>query len=840
MSTGRIGRMLDALGMPLVIFALTAGSIAYAGLAHGYAPFVLALVALTTIVGVGLNILLGLAGQVSLGHVGFYAIGAYAAGILTLHGVSYWLALPLAGLLAGAIGFVLALPALRVSGPYLAMVTIAFAFIVQHGTIEWRGLTGGANGLMGLTAPELAGRAFSDRETAMLAALIAGIALMFFDRLARSGWGKAMLAVRDAEVAARSIGLNPVIIKTMAFTLSAVLAGLAGAVFTPLMMFVSPDSFPFSQSILFLLAVIVGGEGWVLGPVIGAAVSVVLPELLSGLAEYRLLFFGALLLVVLWIAPAGIMGLLARLLPRRARRATESVGADVAAFLARDGDLRPLVVTGIGIAFGGIRAASGVAFTAVPRKVTSVIGPNGAGKTTVLNMIGGFYRPDAGSIKLGAAELAGAPAWTVARAGIARTYQTTKLFGTMSVADNVLMALRRGRLGAMLGSFASGRDRETAASLLAFVGYRGASEAPAGDLAHVDRRLVEIARALAMRPRVLLLDEPAAGLMRADKDALRGLIRRIADLGIAVILVEHDMALVMGISDHVVVLDAGAPIAAGAPAAVRRDPKVIAAYLGGTEMRPRPRSVARAGSRDAVLSTLRLTAGYGAAPAIEDVALDVCPGEVVALLGANGAGKSTTMRAVSGLLRPVAGDVVLDDVSIARLEAHRIAARGLALVPEGRQVFPELTVADNIRLGAFARHKSGNTDEDAEIAALLARFPRLRERLASRAGLLSGGEQQMLAIARGLMAKPRILLLDEPSLGLAPAVINELFDVLADLRQEGVTILLVDQMAALALTVADRAYVLESGRVVRADTAAALAGDPALEAAYLGTAEAAQ
>jgi ABC-type branched-subunit amino acid transport system ATPase component len=327
--------------------------------------------------------------------------------------------------------------------------------------------------------------------------------------------------------------------------------------------------------------------------------------------------------------------------------------------------------------------------------------------------------------------------------------------------------------------------------------------------------------------------------MRADKDSLSGLLRKIADLGIAVILVEHDMALVMGISDHVVVLDAGTPIAAGTPAAVRRDDKVIAAYLGGAGMRARPRRAEREGSRDAVLSALKLTAGYGAAPAIEEVAIDVLPGEVVALLGANGAGKSTTMRAIAGLLRPVDGDVILDDTNIARLEAHRIAARGLALVPEGRQVFPELSVADNIRLGAFARREPG-FDAEAEIEALLKRFPRLRERLTSRAGLLSGGEQQMLAIARGLMAKPRIILLDEPSLGLAPAVINELFDVLADLRDEGVTILVVDQMAALALTVADRAYVLESGRIVRADTAAALAGDPALEAAYLGHAEAAQ
>ena len=423
----------------------------------------------------------------------------------------------------------------------------------------------------------------------------------------------------------------------------------------------------------------------------------------------------------------------------------------------------------------------------------------------------------------------------MARAGIARTYQTTKLFGSMSVLDNVLIALRAACSGCARAFRDCGGWR-TAEALLSFVGYRGALAVPAGDLPHVDRRLVEIARALAMRPRVLLLDEPAAGLMRADKDALSKLLRRIADLGIAVILVEHDMMLVMGISDHVVVLDAGVPIAAGPPSAVRHHAAVIKAYLGG-EVAARPRAKAWQGSRDPVLAALRLTAGYGAAPVLRGIAFEVRPGETVAMIGANGAGKSTTLRAISGLLRPVGGDILLDDRNIARLEAHRIAARGLALVPEGRQVFPELNVYDNLALGAHAR---GRTAIAADIEKLLDRFPRLRERLNSRAGLLSGGEQQMLAIARGLMARPRILLLDEPSLGLAPAIINELFDILAELRDEGVTILLVDQMAALALTIADRAYVLESGEIVRSGAGAELVDDPELVAAYLGRAEAAQ
>ena len=821
------------LAMPLVLAVIAAVAIVYAWTVGGYGTFVLALVALTTAVGAGLNILVGLTGQISLGHVGFYALGAYIVAILTLAGWDFWLAMLAAGLINGAVGALLALPAMRVTGPYLAMVTIAFGFIVEHAAIELRDLTGGQNGLMGFSGPSLGDYAFVERDLAVTAIVLAALSLLLFHRLALSGWGRAMLAVRDADNAARSIALDPLWVKTAAFSLSAAITGLAGALYAPLLMFIAPSSFGFSQSILFLFAVIVGGVGWTLGPVVGALVTVLLPEMLADLAEYRLLFFGATLLLVLWLAPSGVVGAVAALLSRRtASRPVPPVQAlDLAAFLGERGDAAALRVTDVGIAFGGIRAAEGVSFTAEPGRVTSIIGPNGAGKTTVLNMVGGFYRPDTGSIRLGERELAGLPANRVASAGVARTYQTTRLFGSLGVEENVLLALRHGRMGSPWSPIARRDATATARALLALVGYRGDPARKAGDLPHVDRRLVEIARALALRPRVLLLDEPAAGLSRGEKDQLGALVRAIADHGIAVVLVEHDMGLVMGISDEVVVLDAGTPIASGPPAAVRNEPAVVEAYLGSGDMKQRPRRAVFEADGDAVLETRDLTAGYGAAPVLEQVSVAVAPGEMVGLLGANGAGKSTTLRAVAGLLRPVTGAVRLQSVPIERSPAHEVARRGLALVPEGRQVFPELSVLDNIRLGAWRR---GRGDRGAEIEALLARFPRLRERLGVRAGLLSGGEQQMLAVARGLMARPDILLLDEPSLGLAPAMIDELFDVLAELRDEGITILVVDQMAAITLSVADRGYVLEQGRIVRAADAEALKDDDALEAAYLG------
>ncbi len=822
------------LGTPsqiAAVLALLAAGAVLALTVNGYWVFVLANVALLAIVGIGLNVLLGLSGQVSFGHVGFYAIGAYAVAILTTRaGWSFWAAWPVATALGGLAGALLALPALRVKGPYLAMITIAFGFIVEHGIVEAGALTGGQNGIMGLAAPSL-GVAQGERAVALLAIATAGVALAGYAWLSRGTWGAGLRAVRDAETAAESIGLNPLFIKTVAFAVSAALAAAAGALFAPLSGFVTPHTFGFLQSILFVLVVMLGGAGSVAGPLVGAVVVGLLPELLSGLEEYRLLFFGALLLVVLWAAPDGVAGGLRRLRQRLWPAAPPAMEAGEAALGLHARPRAGLAAQGITMQFGGVRAVGDLSLRAEAGRVTSLIGPNGAGKSTALNVLGGFYLPTAGAFSLGARELAGQSAVRIARAGVARTYQTSQLFGSLSVLDNVVLAMERGRLGALLGAARRRAPERTrrARELLAFCGYTGSPHTLAADLPHVDRRLVEVARALATDPDALLLDEPAAGLSREDKHVLGALLRRIADAGVAVLLVEHDMALVMGISDHVVVLDAGERLAAGTPAEVQADPAVQAAYLGESLDSAAPAPRAPVDSEEA-LGVGALITGYGAEPVLHGIDLRVRRGEAVALLGANGAGKSTLMKAIAGLHRPVQGGIHFDGAALHGLGAEQVVARGVVLVPEGRQVFPELSVLDNIRLGAFLRPE----DREARVQEQLERFPRLRERLHQRAGLLSGGEQQMLAIARALMSRPRVLLLDEPSLGLAPKVIAELFAALDRLRREGMTLLLVDQMAGLALALADRAYVMEGGRIVAQGTATEIAADGALAAAYLG------
>lgn len=832
---GRAGLMLP-WQLAVALLALVCALGLAAGL-NNYYVFVLANVALLAMIGIGLNVLMGLSGQVSFGHVGFYAIGAYVVAILTTRaGFSFWAAWPLAAIVCAAIGALLAIPSLRVKGPYLAMVTIAFGFIVEHSAVEMSSLTGGQSGIMGIVGPSLGEWFKGERAIAAIAIAMTALSLLVYALISRGNWGAGLRAVRDGEIASESIGLNPVVIKTVAFVVSAVLAGLAGGLYAPLSGFVTPESFGFIQSILFVLVVMIGGSGTLLGPILGAVIVGVLPELLARFEDVRLLIFGVLLLMVLWSAPNGVVGLVARLW----RFAVGRLGAE---HVTRESvvpipDLerrvrRTLRADSISMQFGGVRAVNRLSFTVKPAAVTSLIGPNGAGKSTVINMLSGFYSPTEGRVFIDELELQGKSAHAIARLGVARTYQTSQLFGSMSVLDNVALALPRGELGALLSDdqVRSQKSHWRAARLLRWCGFEGRLQQPASGLAHVDRRLVEIARGMATDPDVLLLDEPAAGLSREDKDRLAILLRRIADAGIAVVLVEHDMALVMDISDHVVVIDAGEFLASGSPAEVQNNAAVRKAYLGeagSAALAQTPREAAAAAEE--ALAVADLTTGYGAEPVLHEVALSIPRGHTVALLGANGSGKTTLMRSLIGLHRPIEGNIQLESKEISRQSTEQIVRQGLVLVPEGRQVFPELSVLENIRLGAFL-YPDGR---DRRVDAVLDRFPRLRERLHQRAGLLSGGEQQMLAIARALMSQPRVLILDEPSLGLAPKIIEELFLALRQLRDEGMTLMVVDQMAALALALADEAYVFESGRVAAHGPAAEIAGNPALAKAYLG------
>jgi len=551
------------------------------------------------IVAVGLNILAGYAGQFSLGHAALMAVGAYTTALLTkalaplpffaATGLHIWFGLVAGTLVAAAFGALLAVPALRVRGPYLAMVTIAFGWVIFKVLQEWVSVTGGDLGLSSIPKAQL-GRYLFDTGSFYYVVLGFFVAtLMLQHRLVNSDFGLRIIAIKHSEIAVSAVGINVYRLKVLVFVISAAFAGFGGTLFAHQQNYVSPDNFQFFNSVFFLLAVLFGGAGTLMGPVVGAAVLTILPEILQEFDKFRLIIYGCFILLTLYFLPNGVMGLLA---VRSIRAPGPEKGPTLVDATSPN---KPAKIVGVGLqlnnifkSFGGLQALRDVNLRVEPSTIHALIGPNGAGKTTLINVATGFYPLDSGEMVINGHTTTLRSMHDAARQGIVRTFQTIKLFGNMTVLEHVLVGCARhsrsGYFDAIMGRKSArdeaARNLANARELISFVGLARYENVPANSLAYGHRRLLEIARALAVRPQLLLLDEPAAGLVAEEIHTLGRIIRQLKASGITVVLVEHHMELVISISDRVTVLDYGVVIADGPPAAIQRDERVIAAYLG--------------------------------------------------------------------------------------------------------------------------------------------------------------------------------------------------------------------------------------------------------------------
>jgi branched-chain amino acid transport system ATP-binding protein len=793
-----------------------------------------------SVAAMGLNLCIGYTGLVSFGHSTWFGLGAYAAGLIQLHLFpgEIWLPLLLAAIVVALSAAIIGAVILRRRGVYFSLLTLALAALTYTTAFRWSDVTGGEDGLGGLKRGSIGAFGLDDALSYYITVALIGLCVLYvLLRLVRSPFGHALVAIRENQQRATFQGYPVERYKLAVFVISAVVTGLAGGLVAFQNYLVSAEavSVPFAGELLAM--VVIGGMRSMLGPALGALFFILFRELFSIWTPNWLLWFGLTFVAFVMFSPDGLVGIWTTI--TRRFRPLPKEDAAMSKRKIYEGLPLPAFLTPLGLHgtvldvqrvskhFGGIRAVSGASLQIRAGQIHALIGPNGAGKTTLFNLISGLYPTDSGTIRLNGQEIQGVPSDLICHRGLARSFQITNLFAGLSIYENMRLSLQachaaRFNIWRDIDSYAD-IHAETA-ELLKFLGLEGIEDIRGGDLSYGGQRLVDLGIALGSKPRVLLLDEPLAGLAAAERERVSNLVKNVA-ANIPVLIVEHDIDRVLGFSQTVTVMNQGEVLMSDTPEAVRTDRRVQEIYTGkGIPDVMHRRSEEAAQDTAPLLRFERVNTFYGKSHILNDATLDVRQGEIIALLGRNGAGKSTLLKTLAGLVPAASGNIEFEGKDIARLPAPDIARAGVGYVPQGRGLFAGLTVRENLSLGRLARRTDGSHGVVWSEEQIFDYFPRLKERMNIAADYLSGGEQQMVAVARAMSGNVKLLLLDEPFEGLAPAVTLELFKVF-DLLRQHLSIVIVEHNLDLVLALADRVFALERGAVFHQGPASPLLTD---------------
>ena len=781
-----------------------------------------------TLLAIAYNLLMGYTGLVSFGHSAFFGLGGYAAGLTQIH-VAQGMGVPLlagvaaAALAGAAIGFLL----MRKRGVYFSLLTLAFTqmfFYIVYGATA---VTGGENGLGGIERfPVSLGPLRLDladkRVYYYAAAALAAAAIWLLWRIVHSPFGRVLEAIRENEQRASFVGYDVKRYKLTAFVVSCAFSGLAGALYTFLLNFAYPESLHVTMAGEIAAMTLVGGMRSFVGPAVGAAVFVFMRDTLSSWTQNWLIYFGVIFIAFVMFSPNGIVGVAERL--RGLRRRAEVAGhappaaavaavAVVAAPAAARGPAAAmetlLEVRGLTRRFGALAAVDGASFQVRRGELRSIIGPNGAGKTTLFNLLTGLLPADGGEARVRGTAITALLPHRIVALGVSRSFQIISVFHALTVFENVRIAAQakhRCRFAMLADSRSFADLNDEALRLLAAVGLADKAGALAANLSHGDQRLLEIALALATRPELLLLDEPLAGLAAHERVRVADLIRTL-HRSLTIVLIDHDIDQVLALSDRITVLHQGRVIAEGGPAEIQQNADVQTAYLGHLKLAAAAGAAGAPAGGEPLLRVEGVDAFYGKSHVLHGVSLDVFPGELVALLGRNGAGKTTTLAAITGVVPPRRGRVVYRGAELAGRPPEAIARLGIGLVPQGRRIFPNLSVLENLQIARRG-------DRGFTLERVFATFPPLQALRGARGATLSGGELQLLAIARALMGNVDALLLDEPFEGLAPVVVTRFIEAVKAIKALGISLLIAESNLANATRVADRLYAIDRGEII--------------------------